>query len=111
MNATQAQLWGESFSPRELEVLKLVSNGLSNREIAEELYLSIETVKWYNKQMFMKLGVKNRTQAANKAAELNLLSPEQDTPSQEKITLSGNLPAQLTSYVGREKEIGEIKDL
>ncbi|MEJ2486494.1 MAG: LuxR C-terminal-related transcriptional regulator [Anaerolineales bacterium] len=111
MNATQARLWGESFSSRELEVLKLVSNGLSNREIAEELYLSIETVKWYNKQMFMKLGVKNRTQAANKAAELNLLSPEQGTPSQEKITLSGNLPAQLTSYVGREKEIGEIKDL
>jgi predicted ATPase/DNA-binding CsgD family transcriptional regulator len=111
MNATQARLWGESFSSRELEVLKLVSNGLSNREIAEELYLSIETVKWYNKQMFMKLGVKNRTQAANKAAELDLLSPEQDTPSQEKIALSGNLPAQLTSYVGRDKEIDEIKDL
>ncbi len=111
MNATQARLWGESFSSRELEVLKLVSNGLSNREIAEELYLSIETVKWYNKQMFMKLGVKNRTQAANKAAELNLLSPEQDTPPQEKTPLPGNLPAQLTSYVGREKEIDQIKDL
>lgn len=111
MNAFQAQPWVEKFSTRELEVLQLISNGLSNREIAQELYLSIETVKWYNKQMFMKLGVKNRTQAANKAAELNLLGSEHASPSQEKTPLAGNLPAQLTSYVGREKEIGEIKEL
>ena len=111
MNVFQAQSWGESFSPRELEVLQLIYNGLSNREIAHELYLSIETIKWYNKQMFMKLGVKNRTQAANKAVELNLLNSEQTSPSQEKTSLVGNLPAQLTSYVGREKEVGEIKGL
>ena len=76
MNAFQAQHWVESFSPRELEVLRLISNGLSNREIAQTLFLSVETVKWYNKQIFMKLGVKNRTQAANKAVELNLLGSE-----------------------------------
>jgi len=111
MNAFQAQPWVESFSTRELEVLQLVSDGLSNREIAEKLYLSIETIKWYNKQMFMKLGVKNRTQAVNKASELNLLDSEQAFPAQEKTPLTGNLPAQLTSYVGREKEIGEIKEL
>jgi non-specific serine/threonine protein kinase len=111
MNTVQAQPWMESLSSRELEVLQLISNGLSNREIAQELYLSIETVKWYNKQMFIKLGVKSRMQAAIKAAELNLLGSGQDFPPTEKETITGNLPAQLTSYVGREKEIGEIKDL
>ena len=111
MTAFQAQQWVESFSAREFEVLQLISNGLSNREIAQKLYLSIETVKWYNKQMFMKLGVKNRIQAVNKAAELNLLDAEHALPSKERTSLPGNLPAQLTSYVGREKEIGEIKEL
>jgi predicted ATPase/DNA-binding CsgD family transcriptional regulator len=111
MGASQAHQWGESFSPRELEVLKLISSGLSNREIARKLYLSIETIKWYNKQMYMKLGVKNRIQAVNKAATLNLLNVEQDSPSQEKLPLAGNLPVQLTSFLGREKEIGEIKEL
>lgn len=76
MGASQAQQWVESFSPREIEVLQSISNGLSNREIARELYLSVETVKWYNKQIFQKLGVKNRTQAANRAAELDLLGAE-----------------------------------
>lgn len=111
MSVSRAHQWAESFSPRELEVLKLISNGLSNREIARKLYLSVETIKWYNKQMYMKLGVKNRIQAVNKAATLNLLDPEQDSPSQEKSPLTGNLPAQLTSFLGREKEIGEIKEL
>lgn len=111
MGAFQAQPWAESFSPRELEVLQLISNGLSNREIARELYLSIETIKWYNKQLYLKLGVKNRTQAANKAAELNLLDSKQTSPSKEGSLLAGNLPAQLTSFLGREKEIREIKEL
>ena len=84
MSTFQAQQWVETFSPRELEVLQLISNGLSNREIAQELYLSIETIKWYNKQMYMKLGVKNRRQAVNKAAELNLLNPEGDSSRTRK---------------------------
>jgi non-specific serine/threonine protein kinase len=111
MNTYQSQPWVDKLSRRELEVLQLISNGLSNREIAQELYLSIETIKWYNTQMYRKLGVKNRTQAANKAAELNLLDSERASLSQEKTPSGGNLPAQLTSYVGREKEIGEIKEL
>jgi ATP/maltotriose-dependent transcriptional regulator MalT len=111
MDSLQAQPWVEKFSNRELEVLRLISNGLSNREIAQELYLSIETIKWYNRQIYSKLGVKNRTQAAYKAAELNLLDSKHASPSQEKTPFVGNLPAQLTSYVGREKEIGEIKEL
>ena len=111
MNAVRAHPWRESFGARELEVLRLISNGLSNREIAQELYLSIETVKWYNKQMFMKLGVRSRTQAVVKATELNLLSTEDGFPQKTPPHTRGNLPAPLTSFIGREKEVGEIKGL
>jgi len=111
MNAVRAHPWEESFGARELEVLRLISNGLSNREIAQELYLSIETVKWYNKQMFMKLGVKSRTQAVVKATELNLLSEEDKFPRKATQRAKGNLPAQLSSFIGREKEVGDIKGL
>ena len=104
-------IWVEPLSDRELEVLQLLSDGLSNREIAENLFLSIETIKWYNKQMFLKLGVSNRTQAAKKAAELNLLESEQISSEQGKERVMSNLPAQLSSYVGRQREIGEIKEL
>lgn len=111
MAAFRAQPWVESFSTREIEVLRLISKGSSNREIAQKLHLSIETVKWYNKQMYMKLGVKNRIQALNKAVELDLLNLEESAFTQEKTAIAGNLPAQLTSFVGREKEVDEIKEL
>lgn len=87
-----AQVWIEPFSSRELEVLRLLSDGLSNREIAERLYLSIDTIKWYNKQVFLKLGVSNRTQAAKKAAELKLLESEQIYLTQGKERVASNLP-------------------
>jgi predicted ATPase/DNA-binding CsgD family transcriptional regulator len=105
------QVWIEPFSSRELEVLQLLSDGLSNRKIAEKLYLAIDTVKWYNKQIYLKLGVSNRTQAAKKAAELKLLETEQIFTTQEKERAASNLPAQISSYVGRKREIGEIKEL
>jgi len=111
MSAVRAHLWVESLSARELEVLRLISNGLSNREIAQELYLSIETVKWYNKQMFMKLGVRSRTQAVVKATELNLLNRDAGFPRAANAHLKRNLPVQLTSFIGREKEVNEIKSL
>ena len=112
LNEDMAQVWIEPFNSRELEVLRLLSDGLSNREIAEKLYLSIDTIKWYNKQMYIKLGVTNRTQAAKRAAELKLLESEQIYLAQGKErVVAGNLPAQISSYVGRKKEIGEIKDL
>ncbi len=110
LNDDTPQVLIEPFNSRELEVLRLLSNGLSNREIANRLYLSIDTIKWYNKQMFIKLGVRNRTQAAKKAAELNLLESEQFSSEYGKEHIVGNLPAQINSYIGREREIGEIKE-
>lgn len=72
----QAQQLIEPLSARELDVLKLVAQGLSNREIAEWLFLALDTVKGYNRKIYAKLGVKNRTQAVNKANSLKILPPQ-----------------------------------
>lgn len=53
----------EELSYREREVLRLVAQGLSNREIADRLHLSVQTVKVYLTRIFHKLGVRNRTEA------------------------------------------------
>jgi LuxR family maltose regulon positive regulatory protein len=55
----------EPLSERELEVLQLVAQGLTNREISERLFLALDTVKGHNRRIYGKLGVKNRTQAIN----------------------------------------------
>ena len=57
---------------REAEVLKLVDQGRSNKEIARTLSISVDTVKWYLKNIFIKLGVSTRTQAMNEARRMNL---------------------------------------
>ncbi len=64
----------DPLSPRELEVLQLIAQGLSNREISERLFLALDTVKGHNRRIFEKLGVKNRTQAVNKANSLKIIS-------------------------------------
>lgn len=63
----------DGLTARELDVLRLIAEGLSNREIAERLVLSVGTVKWYVNQMYSKLQVESRTQAVAKARGLGLL--------------------------------------
>lgn len=63
----------EPLSQRELEVLQLIAEGLSNREIAEQLFLALSTVKGYNREIFGKLQVQRRTEAVARARELGLL--------------------------------------
>jgi LuxR family maltose regulon positive regulatory protein len=62
-----------SLSERELEVLKLISEGLSNQEIGDRLFIATDTVKGHNQRIFDKLGVKRRTEAIARARELWLL--------------------------------------
>ena len=62
------------LTAREQDVLALLANGLSNRDIAAHLVFSLGTVKWYVNQIYSKLGVGSRTQAIIRARELNLLS-------------------------------------
>ncbi|MAT99270.1 MAG: LuxR family transcriptional regulator [Anaerolineaceae bacterium] len=64
----------EPLSERELEVLQLVAEGLTNREIGEQLFLALDTVKGHNRRIFAKLQVQRRTEAVARARELGLLS-------------------------------------
>lgn len=61
------------LSKRELDVLALLAKGHSNQEIASQLFVSLSTVKAHNQNIFQKLDVKRRTQAAEKAKRLNLI--------------------------------------
>jgi ATP/maltotriose-dependent transcriptional regulator MalT len=61
------------ITPRELETLELIAQGLSNREIACRLFVSENTVKTHSSRVFDKLGAKRRTQAVQLAKELGLI--------------------------------------
>ena len=63
----------EPLSERELEVLQLIAQGLSNREICERLYLALSTVKGHNRNIYGKLQVQRRTEAVARARELGLV--------------------------------------
>jgi predicted ATPase/DNA-binding CsgD family transcriptional regulator len=67
-----SQPLSESLTAREREVLSLVASGLSNREIAGKLFVTVHTVKWYLKGIFSKLHVANRVQAVARARDLGL---------------------------------------
>jgi LuxR family maltose regulon positive regulatory protein len=71
--APAAQPLIEPLSERELDVLRLIAQGLSNREISERLFLALSTVKGHNRQIFGKLQVQRRTEAIARARELGLL--------------------------------------
>jgi LuxR family transcriptional regulator, maltose regulon positive regulatory protein len=73
-SATEDASLPEPLSDREQEVLSLLAAGLTNREIAEALVISPETVKKHTGSIFAKLGVGNRTEAAAKARLLHLLA-------------------------------------
>ena len=71
--ASPAQPLIEPLSPRELEVLRLIAQGLSNHEIGERLFLALSTVKGHNRVIFGKLDVQRRTEAVARARDLGLL--------------------------------------
>jgi ATP/maltotriose-dependent transcriptional regulator MalT len=61
------------ITPRELEILELIAAGLSNREIAEKLFVSENTVKTHSSRLFDKLRAKRRTQAVQIAKDAGLI--------------------------------------
>lgn len=71
----ETELLERKISKRELEVLTLMAEGLSNQEIAERLFVSLNTIKTHSARLFEKLEVKRRTQAIETAKKLQLLPP------------------------------------
>ncbi len=66
----------DPLTPRELDVLRLLAQGYSNKEIARTLHLVEETVKFHVRHILAKLGVQSRTQAALTAIRLGMVSPQ-----------------------------------
>ena len=62
-----------SITPRELEILQLIAQGMSNREIAAHLFVSENTVKTHSSRLFDKLGARRRTQAVQMGQEFGLI--------------------------------------
>src|SRR3954468_20555007 len=71
VNSTKLEDLG--ITPRELEILELIAAGLSNREIAEKLFVSENTVKTHSSRVFDKLGAQRRTQAVQLGKDLRLI--------------------------------------
>jgi len=69
----QEEIVNLGISKRELEVLDLMATGLSNEEIAGKLFIGVNTVKTHSSNIFLKLDVKRRTQAVEKAKRLNII--------------------------------------
>jgi LuxR family maltose regulon positive regulatory protein len=65
-----------ALSPRETDILTLIAEGLSNKEIARSLYIGPETVKSHLKSVFTKLGVERRAQAVSRAQTLGLVTTQ-----------------------------------
>ena len=95
----------EPLTAREMDVLCLLAEGLSNQEIAESLVMEVGTVKWYNTQIYGKLQVKNRKQAVTRALTLGILEANSSDPLQRP---QHNLPADTLPFIGRAREIAEL---
>ena len=72
VNAASIERFG--LTPRELEILGLIAEGLSNREIAERVFVSENTVKTHSAKLFAKLNAKRRTQAVQIAKEAGIIA-------------------------------------
>jgi non-specific serine/threonine protein kinase len=98
----------DQLTEREIEILERLSDGLSDQQIADMLCLSLNTVKWYNRQIYSKLRVGSRTQAIAYVKDSSLL--EVGVGSGRPAS-NRNLPAQSTPFIGRSHEITDVKHL
>jgi predicted ATPase/DNA-binding CsgD family transcriptional regulator len=102
----------ENLTPRELEVLILLSQHLRYQDIAEQLTLAITSVKWYAQQIYRKLGVDNRRDAVERARQLGIIEAEQAAHSSLNETkVPSHFPRPLNRFIGRERQIAEVEAL
>jgi non-specific serine/threonine protein kinase len=104
----------QQLSKRALEILGLLAEGLSDREIAERLVMTRGTIKWYNRQIYRILGVSTRTQAVVRAQELHLVINGDGTKrSSDDLyhlpsTHTQHLPVETTPFIGRRHDLAML---
>ena len=92
---------------RELQVARLVREGLTDRQVAEKLFITRRTAEWHLKQIFNKLGVNSRSQVAAWVAHDQAVGSTGQSPDEHRQ----NLPLQLTTFVGRRKQLDKVQRL
>jgi predicted ATPase/DNA-binding CsgD family transcriptional regulator len=98
----------DTLKPREIEILELMAQGRSNQEIAEQLFLSRQTVRWYNKQIYSKLGTSRRIEAVELGRKFGLIGvPENPAEKSNKH----QLPSTSGPFIGREEDINALTDV
>ena len=90
----------EQLTQREHQILQLIRDGYSNKDIAQQLFITVSTVKWHVRQLYSKLRVRNRMQAIVRARELNLFSPDMGRASTESVNTCVALPEPCNPYKG-----------
>lgn len=99
-----------SLTERERDVLEGMAAGLTNKDIAAQYSISVATVRWYTKQLYMKLGVNNRTQASIYARELGIFNMPSLQADIADTTASPphNMPRYASKFIGRNNELEAI---
>jgi predicted ATPase/DNA-binding CsgD family transcriptional regulator len=96
-----------SLTQREREILQLLAEHLSDREIAERLFIANTTVRWFNRQIFNKLNVGNRKEAIIRARQLGLL----DHAPTHVAPIKVRLPHDTTAFIDRHIETAKIVEI
>ena len=111
VDSQPARALDEPLTRRERDILALLAQGQSAREIAEGLSLAVSSVKWYIQQIYRKLGVNRKRQAVTRARELGLVDePAAALPAPAAPPArQHNLPVQVTRFFGREQEIENLR--
>ena len=100
-----SRYYADDLTWREQDILNLLAERLSNREIAEQLFLAESTVKDYVGKIIKKLYVENRRQAVERARELGILGNDTDNAPTRKP----DLPSAPTTFIGRTSELEQIR--
>jgi len=101
----------DDFKARELEIINHMANGLSNKEIADNLFITVGTVRWYNKQIYSKLGTSRRTEAIALARQMGLIVDNDDPQTDTNDKKHFILPETTGPFIGREQDVQEIVTL
>ena len=99
--------YGRPLTERQLEVLRLKARRYTNAEIAEQLVISITTVKWHVRQIYNKLGTNTRAETVSVARQSGLLDKK---PARKKHS-SRHFPTPISPFVGREQELNHLENL